>query len=53
MFSSLGLSGSGGLMAGIIAVFGLLPTIFIQWKGKSLREKREGTSLDQMRTITR
>jgi len=53
MFSSLGLSGSGGLIAGIVAVFGLLPTIFIQWKGKSLREKRSDNSLKQMSTITR
>lgn len=53
MFASLGLSGSGGLIAGIVFVFGLLPTIFIQWKGKALRDKREDKTLTQMNTITR
>jgi hypothetical protein len=31
MFSSLGLSGSAGLMVGLIVVFAILPTIFIQY----------------------
>jgi len=53
MFSSLGLSGSGGLIAGIVAVFALLPTMFIQWKGRSLREKREDRALTQLNTVTR
>ena len=52
IFSSLGLSGSGGLIAGIVTVFGLFPTIFIHWKGKSLREKRMDNALDKIRTIT-
>ncbi|OBT38975.1 hypothetical protein VE00_10815 [Pseudogymnoascus sp. WSF 3629] len=55
MFNSLGLSGSGVLVAGIVVVFALLPTIFIQWKGASIRKKREAmdNSLQQMNTITR
>jgi hypothetical protein len=53
MLSTLGLSGSGGLMAGIVVVFALLPTIFIQWKGRSIREKwTTDHSLEQMNTIT-
>jgi hypothetical protein len=52
MFSSLGLSGSAGLMVGIIAVFSILPTILIQ-KGQDIREKRSENDLDQVNTITR
>ncbi|ETS86270.1 hypothetical protein PFICI_00098 [Pestalotiopsis fici W106-1] len=39
MFSSIGLSGSGGLMAGIIAMCAILPIMFIHWKGRALRKK--------------
>jgi hypothetical protein len=53
MFSSLGLSGSGGLMVGIIAVFAVLPTVFLQWAGKGMREKRRGNELGTLNTITR
>ncbi|KAE8447004.1 hypothetical protein EG329_011138 [Mollisiaceae sp. DMI_Dod_QoI] len=53
MFSSLGLSGSAGLMVGIIIVFSVLPTIFIQWKGRQIKERRSENELDQVRTITR
>ncbi|KAI5306232.1 hypothetical protein KEM56_001744 [Ascosphaera pollenicola] len=40
MFNNLGLRGAGGLMAGLVAAFSLLPTIFIQIKGKAIRERR-------------
>jgi hypothetical protein len=53
MFSRLGLSGSAGLMVGIIIVFSILPTILIQWKGRGIREKRSENELDQVNTITR
>ena len=53
MFASLGLTGSGGLMVGIIVVFGILPIIFIQWKGREIRERRASNELDQVNTITR
>jgi len=53
MFSSLGLSGSGGLMVGIIAVFAVLPTVFLQWAGKGMRDKRRGDELGTLNTITR
>jgi len=53
MFSSLGLSGSAGLMVGIIVVVAILPTMFIQWKGRSIRERRSENELSQVRTITR
>ncbi|TVY85993.1 hypothetical protein LAWI1_G008258, partial [Lachnellula willkommii] len=47
MFTSLGLSGSGGLMVGMIVVFSILPTIFIQWKGAPIRTRRADNELDQ------
>jgi len=53
MFSSLGLSGSGGLMVGIIAVFAVLPTVFLQWARKGMREKWRGNELGTLNTITR
>jgi hypothetical protein len=53
MFSSLGLSGSAGLMVGLIVVFSILPTIFIQWKGAPIRMRRVENDLDQVNTITR
>jgi hypothetical protein len=53
MFTNVGLSGSAGLMVGIIVVFAILPTIFIQWKGRTIREKRASNELDQVNTITR
>ncbi|CZR55677.1 related to synaptic vesicle transporter SVOP and related transporters (major facilitator superfamily) [Phialocephala subalpina] len=53
MFTSLGLSGSAGLMVGIIVVFSTLPTIFIQWKGRQIRDRRSKNELDQVRAITR
>jgi hypothetical protein len=48
MFSSLGLSGSAGLMVGIIVIFSILPTILIQWKGQGIREKQSENDLDQL-----
>ena len=53
MFANVGLSGSAGLMVGIIVVVAVLPIIFIQWKGKGIREKRVSNELDQVNTITR
>jgi hypothetical protein len=54
MFTSLGLSGSGGLMAGIVVIFALLPTMFIQCKGRAIRERKATDNpLDQLNTITR
>jgi len=53
MFTSLGLRGSAGLMVGIIIVVAILPTIFVQWKGRPMRERRAESELDQVNTITR
>ena len=53
MFTNVGLNGSAGLMVGIIVVFAILPTIFIQWKGRTIREKRVSNELDQVNTINR
>jgi MFS family permease len=53
MFTSLGLRGSAGLMIGIIIAVSILPTIFIQFKGAAIREKRATNDLDQVNTITR
>ncbi|KAL3425912.1 major facilitator superfamily transporter [Phlyctema vagabunda] len=53
MFTSLGLSGSAGLMVGLLIVFSILPILFIQFKGKAIREKRASNELDQVNTITR
>jgi len=53
MFSSIGLSGSAGLMVGLIVVFSILPTVFIQWKGAPIRMRRAENDLDQVNTITR
>jgi hypothetical protein len=46
MFASLGLRGSAGLMVGIIVMFAILPTMFIQWKGRGIREKRLENEFD-------
>jgi hypothetical protein len=53
MFTSLGLAGSAGLMVGLIVVFSILPIIFIQWKGRQIRERKSENELDQVRTMTR
>lgn len=53
MFASIGLIGSAGLMVGLIVVFAVLPIVFIQWKGRDIRERIEENDLDQVRTITR
>ncbi|TVY27140.1 putative efflux pump [Lachnellula hyalina] len=50
MFTSIGLSGSGGLMVGIMVVFSILPTMFIQWKGAPIRTRRADKELDQVNT---
>jgi hypothetical protein len=50
MFDSIGFKGSAGLMIGIIVVFAILPVLFIQFRGKAIREKR---AENQMNTITR
>ncbi|RFU33790.1 hypothetical protein B7463_g2535, partial [Scytalidium lignicola] len=38
MVANCGLKGTAGLMAGIVFIFTVLPTVFVQWKGKKLRE---------------
>ncbi|RFU24184.1 hypothetical protein B7463_g12154, partial [Scytalidium lignicola] len=48
MVTTCGLKGSAGLMVGLVLVVSILPTIFIQWKGKSLREKRASTQQGQI-----
>lgn len=53
MFTSIGLGGSAGLMCGIIAVFSALPIMYVQWRGRQMREKRALNELDQVNTITR
>jgi hypothetical protein len=39
MFDNLGLNGSAGLMVGILAVFAVVPTMWIQWRGEKIRMK--------------
>jgi hypothetical protein len=53
MFETLGLSRSGGLMVGLMVATVVLPVIFVQWKGASLRKRREGKDLEMVNTITR
>jgi len=53
MFTSLGLAGSAGLMVGLIVVFSILPVIFIQVKGRQIRDRKSENELNQVRTITR
>lgn len=53
MFSSLGYRGSAGLMVGIIIMVSIAPTVYIQWKGRGIREKRSENELNQINTITR
>jgi hypothetical protein len=53
MLTSLGLPGSGGLMVGIVLLFSVIPTIFILWRGRVIRERRTENELDRMATITR
>lgn len=47
--------GSDGPMARIVIVFTLLPTMFIQWKRRSIQEKNKsaGRSLVKVNTITK
>lgn len=46
MLTSLGGSGSGGLMAGIIFLFSWVPIAVLQWRGKNWRhvDKAEQTA---------
>lgn len=37
MFTNVGLYGSAGIAAGLMIAFSILPTIFLQFKGRSLR----------------
>lgn len=53
MFANLGFRGSAGLMVGIIIVFSILPTVFVQLRGRGIGEKRSKNELDQVNTITR
>ncbi|KAG0645532.1 MFS general substrate transporter [Hyphodiscus hymeniophilus] len=53
MFASIGLDGSAGLMVGMIVACSIIPIVFIQWKGKSIREKRASDEFDQVETATR
>lgn len=40
MFTNLGLRGSAGLIAGLVAVVSVLPIMLLQWKGASRRKRR-------------
>lgn len=42
MLDSIGLAGSGGLMAGLTLVVSVVPIILLQWKGGKIKEA-EGT----------
>ena len=53
MLDNVGLSGSAGLMTGLIVAFAVLPVIFVQWKGKKIRERRTENELNVVNTITR
>jgi hypothetical protein len=35
MLSSLGYAGSGGLMAGLVTAFGIIPIIVVQYNGSA------------------
>jgi hypothetical protein len=39
MLDSVGGSGSGGIMAGLIFVVSWMPMVFVQWQGNSWRQK--------------
>ena len=53
MFTNIGLKGTAGLISGLVLVISVLPTIFIQFRGAKIREKRAENDLDQVNTITR
>lgn len=53
MFNDIGLYGSAGVMIGLVVVVGILPIVFIQFRGAKIREKRAENELDQVNTITR
>ncbi|KAI9730291.1 MAG: hypothetical protein M1818_008194 [Claussenomyces sp. TS43310] len=53
MFTNIGLRGSAGLMVGLVVAVGLLPTMFIQWKGSVIREKKAHNEIGQINTISR
>jgi hypothetical protein len=48
MFKSLGYSGSGGLMVGIVVVFAVLPTMLLQWRGRTIRETRMANEQEKL-----
>jgi hypothetical protein len=39
MFSEVGLRASAGIVAILVVVVSIIPTILLQWKGKSWRQK--------------
>ena len=41
MFENVGVAGSSGVCVALIVVISVIPTIVVQWKGASLRPKRE------------
>lgn len=55
MFTNTGLSGSAGIMIGIVVVVSIIPTLFIQWKGGKIRVKghEKEAQLKVANTITR
>jgi len=40
MINSIGVGGSGGLMAGVVFVASVLPIVLLQWRGGGWRERR-------------
>ncbi|XHF98333.1 hypothetical protein AWENTII_001889 [Aspergillus wentii] len=41
MFENVGIAGSAGVGSGMIVAVSVIPTLFLQWKGKTWRQRRE------------
>ena len=42
MLDSVGLAGTGGIMAGLTLVVAVIPIVLLQWKGGKLRKAEDG-----------
>ena len=52
MFTNVGVANSAGFVAALIVGVSILPTMFVQWRGETLRGERErDTASDQEQSI--
>jgi hypothetical protein len=52
MFTNVGVANSAGIVAALIVGVSILPTMFLQWRGKTSRGERErDTGSDQEQSV--